>query len=220
MKQNKTYVVFVDLDKTLLTINSGKELVLTAYKNKYMSKIDFAKAVIISLLFKFNLTTELKITMLMAKWLKGISETKFEELANFVVETKLIKNFRQSVISEIEFHKKQGGKIVILSAALTYICKPLANHLELDDVICSGMEATNAVFTGKPIGQICIGKEKEVRARQYCLDNSFELQEAYCYGDSYSDRFILSEVGNPVCVEPDKELMELAKKMNWKIVRR
>ncbi len=218
MKQNKTYVVFVDLDKTLLTINSGKELVLTAYKKKYMSKIDFAKAIIISLLFKFNLTTELRITMLMAKCLKGISETKLEELANFVVETKLIKNLRQSVINEIEFHKKQGAKIVILSAALPYICNPIAKHLHLDDVICSGMETLNNVFTGNPIGQICIGEEKEVRARQYCLDNSFELQEAYCYGDSYSDRFILSEVGNPVCVETDKGLMKLAKKVGWQVM--
>ena len=81
----------------------------------------------------------------------------------------------EDMIKEIEYHKKQGASVVILSAALCYICKPLSKHLGTNDVICSEMEVKQGIFTGKPKGEICIGKEKEIKAREYCVEKSYNL---------------------------------------------
>ncbi|RLD78078.1 MAG: hypothetical protein DRJ10_10900 [Bacteroidetes bacterium] len=218
MEQNKTYVVFFDLDKTLLTINSGKELVLAAYKKGFISTLNLVKAIILAIIFKLRLKNVVKLTELMAKWLKGISETELSELSKQIVKHDLIYKIRPEMAQEIGHHKKKGACIVLLSAALPYICKPIAKHLEFDDVICSNMETVNNVLTGKPLGLICIEQEKEIRARQFCVDNSYQIKDAYAYGDSFSDRFILKSTGNPICVAPDKKLRKFAENMGWTIM--
>lgn len=201
-----------------MSINSGSAMVWEAYKEGLMSTRDLVKAVMLSLMYKLRLKNPLKAAESMAKWLKGIPETSIIELSKKLVEEKLIQMIRPSMIQEIEQHKKKGANVVILSAALPYICMPIANYLGIDKVICSAIETSNGMFTGKPIGQICLGKEKEVRARQYCFDKSYDIREAYSYGDSYSDRFILQSTGNPISVTPDKKLRKLAEMMNWPIM--
>ena len=218
MAQNKTYIVFFDLDKTLLSINSGKELILLAHKKGLMSTRDLIRAIILAIIFKLKLRNPIVVTRLMAKWLKGISEKELSKLSGQLVEQSLIGKIRPSMIQEIELHKKKGAHIVLLSAALPYICEPIAKHLALDNVICSSMETAEGMFTGKPLGNICIGEEKEIRARQYCDEKSFQMQNAYAYGDSYTDQFILKAVGNPVCVAADKKLRELSSKNAWKMI--
>jgi len=218
LAQNKTYIVFFDLDKTLLSINSGKELILLAHKKSMMSTRDLIRAIILAIIFKLKLRNPVIVTKLMAKWLKGISEKELSDLSRQLVEQSLIGKIRPSMIQEINLHKKKGAHIVILSAALPYICEPISKYLVLDDVICSSMETAEGMFTGKPSGNICIGKEKEIRARQYCDKKSFQMQTAYAYGDSYTDQFILTAVGNPVCVTADKKLRALSKKHSWKMI--
>ncbi len=218
MSEKGTYLVLFDLDKTLLTTNSGKVLVWASYKKGLLTTLNLLKAIILSLIYKLRLKNSVKITELMVKWLKDVPETSVKDLANNVVKRKLIHMLRPSMIREIERHRAQGAHIVILSAALPYICWPLANHLKLDDIICSSMEIENGVFTGRPDGKICIEKEKEIRIQQYCLDKSYNLEETYCYCDSYSDRFALELAGNPICVAPDKRLRKLAKIRKWPVM--
>ncbi len=218
MTQNREYIAIIDLDKTLLTVNSGKIFVLSAYKKGHLSIYNLVKAIILSIMYKLWPKSAIKITELMVKWLKGVPENTVEELAKQVVKQELVHTLRPSIIQEIEKHKKQNAHIVILSAALPYICKPIADFLKLDGIICSAMETVQGIFTGKPKGKICMGQEKETRIRQYCLNNSYNLQTAHCYGDSYSDRFVLEVSGNPICVAPDKKLKKLAETKNWLVM--
>ncbi|MCK5774930.1 MAG: HAD-IB family hydrolase [Bacteroidales bacterium] len=215
MSSKENYIVFIDLDKTLLTVNSGKVLAWAAYKEGLLSNRNLIKAISLSLIYKLHLINSVKTTVLMVEWLKGLSETAVENFAKKVTEQKLINLIRPSMIEEINKHKKQKARIIILSAALPYICQPLANHLNLDGVICSTMEIDQGLFTGKPQGKMCMEEEKAVRIREYCQKNNFNLQDAYCYGDSYSDRFVLDIVGNPVCVNPDNRLDKLAIAKAW-----
>jgi len=218
MKQKGAYIVFIDLDKTLLITNSGKVLAWAAYKQGLLSTPNLIKAISLSVIYKMQLLGTVKITELMVKWLKGISEKKVEAFGNLLVNQTLVNMMRPSMLKEIEKHKKQAAHIVLLSAALPYICQPLSEYLKLNDVICSAMEIKEGNFTGRPLGKMCIEEEKEVRARQYCWDHSYQLSEAYYYGDSYSDRFILKEVGNPVCVAPDKRLHKLSVMKKWTLM--
>jgi len=215
MTSEEKYIVFFDLDKTLLTVNSGKVLAWAAYQEGLLSNRNLIRAIFLSIIYKLHLINSIKITVLMVEWLKGLSETAVQSFAKKVVEQKLIDLIRPSMIEEINKHKKQKARMIILSAALPYICQPLANHLNLNGVICSTMEIEQGLFTGRPRGKMCMEEEKTIRVRKYCKKNAFNLQDAYCYGDSYSDRFVLKIVGNPICVNPDKKLYKLAMIKNW-----
>lgn len=219
MGQKEKYVVFFDLDKTLLSVNSSVPLILAAYKKRLLKTSSLLHAIILSVIYKMRLGNTKKITESMASWLKGIPESTVIELSKQLVEKRLIHKIRPAVTEEINRHKAKGARLVILSASMPYTCKPIATHLKIDEVICSSMEVVEGIFTGRPQGNICIEQEKEIRLRAYCHDSAFNLKDAYCYGDSYSDRFIMKICGYPVCVYPDSRLRKLAETRNWLLLK-
>jgi len=218
MSINKSYVAFFDLDKTILSVNSGKILVLAAYKKGLLSNTNFAKAIVLSLVYKLHLINNIKITELMAKWLKGVKKTELENLSNTIIRKTLLKNIRLIIKKEIDLHKNNNAQLIILSASMPNICIPIAKYLEFDDIICSKMEIVNNLYTGKSKGKICMGEQKAFLLKEYCINNSFNLNKAFYYGDSISDKEALEIVGNPICIFPQRKLLRIAEKNNWKII--
>lgn len=213
----KEYVAFFDLDLTLINGISGKILMQLSYKTGIMSKKHLLQGFAFSLLHKFNLMNPERIMDKMVNNLKGISETTITDMIkdNFDKEFKRI--IRKEAKSEISRHKSSGGKTVIISASVPYICEPIKDILGMDDIICSRLEIEDNKFTGKPNVSFCYGKEKYLRAIEYCDINNFSFTDAYFYSDSISDLPLLQIVGNPVCVCPDDSLRQIAKESKWKI---
>jgi len=214
----KKYIVFFDLDQTLTNTISGKELAKGAFRKGLLTHWDLVKAIVLSLLFRFNLKGQLKIIDDMVSWVKGIPEKTIIDLCNQVFHEVLLPSVYSGARSEIEFHRSQNARLVILSSALTPICREMAKNLKMDDILCSDLEVMNGFMTGRPVGHLCFGSEKSVRLKEYCRINSFPRSDAWCYGDSISDLSALEAVGNPVCINPDKELKKTATKRGWKIL--
>jgi HAD superfamily hydrolase (TIGR01490 family) len=141
------------------------------------------------------------------------------ELCSELSREVLLPSVYKEAVGEIEFHKTNNAKIVILSSALTTVCQEMAKHLNIDDIICSELEVKNGCLTGRPLGHLCFGEEKAVRLHGYCAKNNSSPSDAWYYGDSISDLPVLKAVGNPVCVNPDKKLRKTALKRDWKILR-
>ena len=218
MVEGKKYAVFIDLDKTLLSVNSGKALVWLAYKDGLLPLKSLLNAIYTSIVYKLSIKNPSLVVLDMVKWLNGLSENDIINTSNKVINSYLLEKIRPSIVKQIEYHKKLGGDVVLLSASLQYICKPIAKFVGINNVICSYMEVKNGVFTGKPEGEICIGLEKRKKAEEYCKQNSYNISEAFSFGDSITDRYIMESVGNQICVKPDKELQKLANEKNWRII--
>jgi HAD superfamily hydrolase (TIGR01490 family) len=154
----------------------------------------------------------------MVSWVKGIPENSIEDLCTEVFKEVLMPSVYKDALSEIELHRAKNAKIVILSSALTAICRQMTEHLNLDDMICSELEVNDGLMTGRPLGHLCFGEEKAVRLKRYCEIFNFVPSQAWFYGDSFSDIHALNVVGNPVCVNADNKLIHTAKRRGWKIV--
>jgi hypothetical protein len=50
-------------------------------------------------------------------------------------------------------------------------------------------------------------------------ERDLDLDESWAYSDSASDLPMLRAVGNPVAVNPDPELAEVAKREGWRVMR-
>lgn len=94
----------------------------------------------------------------------------------------------------------------------------VADHLGMDDIICSDLEVTNGYLTGKTIGHLCFGEEKKIRLIKYCEINNTNPSDAWYYGDSIADLPVLLSAGNPICINPDKKLKKEAHKRGWKVL--
>jgi phosphoserine phosphatase len=123
------YIAFFDLDGTLIDANSGKELILYAYKKGFISWLDLLRGIYLSLLYRFEIKDTIKIINSMVVWLKGVSESDLISLSEEIFTDHFIKSIRPEMVAEIMFHKKKGGMVVILSSAIMPVCKVIADHL-------------------------------------------------------------------------------------------
>jgi len=212
------YIAFYDLDQTILKGNSATSLVEESRKRGIMSPGQFRNAIFLSILYKLNLGNPTKMIVRMLSWLKGIEETTFTELCNDVFKGLLLNSIRPEMLQTMEEHRKEGGAVVLLSSASAPVCAPFAAHLKMDEVICTHLESVNGVLTGSAGGKLVYGKEKKVQLLSFCKTHHYSPEEAYYYGDSYSDHHVMEVVGNPVAVSPEKGLLKIATSRNWLIL--
>ena len=215
--EGKSYIAFFDLDHTLIMANSGKLLIKEAREKGLMTSFDLTRALWLSFLYKFSLRNTEKIIAGMLQWLEGVPEKKVNELSTEVFLKKMAGVIPDAARKEIIRHQERNGAAVILSSALCPLCQAVAGHLEMNDIVCTRIETTDGICTGRPSGRLCFGKEKVVRLREYCERNNSRVEDAWYYGDSYSDLPVLQIAGHPVCVNPDKKLLKAAIKYSWRV---
>jgi putative phosphoserine phosphatase/1-acylglycerol-3-phosphate O-acyltransferase len=218
-KNTEKYIAFFDLDKTITGSVSGKELAWEAFKRGFMNPLGLVRAIYLSMLFRLKLRDPYKIIEAMTGWTAGMAEKDMIQLSSEVLHSVLMPSVYEEARKEIEMHKTNGARVVILSSSITTICMEMANNLGIDDVLCTELEVENGYLTGRPSGRICYGAEKLTRFKDYCEKNNAIVSETWYYGDSVSDLPVLCLTGKPVCVNPDKELVKEALKRGWKIVR-
>ena len=215
--KDKSYIVFFDLDLTLSKAISGRALAKAALKHGLMKGSDIATALSYGALYRLRLVDPVKIIGRMTSWVKGISEKQLGDLCSEVFIKVMLPSLHTEAFEEIKMHKADNARTVILSSSLWPICRAVADHMGIDDVICSELEAENGILTGRPKGNLCFGNEKLVRLRKYCEKLNSSPSLAWYYGDAVIDAPALSIVGNPVCINPDKKLRRMAEEKNWRI---
>jgi HAD superfamily hydrolase (TIGR01490 family) len=215
--QGYDYIAFFDLDLTLTKAISGRALAQRAFKKGFMNSSDLAIALFLSIAYRLGYADPVKIMGKMLGWVKGLPEQKLTDLCSEVLNEILIPSIYSEVDNELQMHKSLNAKTVILSSSLIQICQGMADHLKMDDIICSKLEAKDGYLTGHPEGNLCYGREKFIRLAEYCEKYNTSVENSWYYGDSISDLPALEAVGHPVCVNPDKQLRKIGAEKNWKI---
>lgn len=113
----------------------------------------------------------------------------------------------------------RGHDVVLVSGALDFIIKYLAEYLGATDIIANRLELKDRFATGKLLRPVVAGPEKAKLVRDHARAHDHDLDECFAYSDSYSDVPMLSIVGNPAAVNPDRKLRLLAETYDWPIIR-
>ncbi len=216
-RDNPAYIAFFDLDRTISAAISGRALAKAAVKRGLMKYSDLLAAIYLGLTYRFGIGDDDKIMEKMTGWVKGLPEEALKSLCSVVVEEVMIPAIHKEVISELEMHRSANARTVILSSTLIPVCRAMADHLKIDDVICSDLEVINSTLTGRPVGKLCYGDEKLKRLHEYCEKNNSTPSQAWYYADAIVDLPALSIAGFPVCVNPDRKLRKKAVQKGWKI---
>jgi HAD superfamily hydrolase (TIGR01490 family) len=154
----------------------------------------------------------------MLSWLKGLQEESIMTLSREIFDLMIKDTIRPEILETIREHRANKGAVVLLSSASTPICQPVSQHLGLDEMICTRLESKNGILTGRTLGKLVYGTEKKVRMLEFCAENNFDPMDAWYYGDSHTDRYVMEAVGNPVAVSPDKKLLKIVRMKNWPIL--
>lgn len=184
----------------------------------FMSRREFRQAIYYSLVYKFDLKDANEIVLSMMQWLRDLKEDDVNNMAREKIVPYLLEMVRPEILDEIAMHRANNAKVILLSSALPYLCNPVADHLGMDEVVCSHLEVKDGHFTGNAKSKLVFGREKAVRMQSYCESKGLPLDTAWYYGDAFTDRFVMLSVGNPVAVKPEIKLRWMASRRGWKIL--
>jgi phosphoserine phosphatase len=94
----------------------------------------------------------------------------------------------------------------------------MASVFEFDGGIGMRSEIRDGVYTGRPAGPFTYREGKAEAIREVAAREGYDLAESFAYSDSESDLPMLRAVGHPVAVNPDAELLRVARAEGWQVV--
>ena len=116
----------------------------------------------------------------------------------------------------IEEHRLAGREIVIVSSSGADVVEPIGEMLGADRVIGTRMVTVDGRYTGD-IEFYAYGENKAVAVREVAEASGYDLAECYAYSDSITDLPMLSAVGHPTAVNPDRGLRKAALERGWPV---
>ena len=119
----------------------------------------------------------------------------------------------------IRTHRAAGRKVFLVSASPEEVVAPLAQYLGVDEAIATRAELDEqGRYTGRT-ERYCYGPEKVVAMGEVAVRDGIDLAASYGYSDSATDVPMLEAVGHPVAVNPDRELLRVARRNGWEVRR-
>jgi len=149
---------------------------------------------------------------------EGVSEDRLVALAEETFERVFKPNIYPGAKELIRTSLAKGHEVVLVSGALDFLMKLLADHLGATSVIANRLELKDRFCTGKLLRPVVAGPEKARLIREHARANGHDLDDCFAYSDSYSDVPMLSVVGHPACINPDTKLELLARAYHWPVV--
>ena len=218
MNLKSNTAAFFDFDETIIDINSSKVGFKWLYENKLLSKWFIIKVIITGLLYEANLISEKRMADGMVIFYKDKKLSFFADRAEEFYNDLLKPHLIPKVVDKINYHKEKGHILVLVSGSIRYYLEPVAKELGFDHLVCTELEeGANGLLTGKPKGQICLGKNKQLMTEKLVDELNISLDDSYAYGNSQADIELLRMVGNPTAVNPNKQLRKIALQKNWPI---
>jgi len=211
-KMARIEAAIFDLDGTLIPRNSTEKIIV----RHFVKNLSFSLSGTLLYLVESARHKDFKSSK---AYYHGIKYATFLTAVNkYFSEVSLNEWISERAIHEIERHREEGRKLILLTGAPEEAAVRFGKVLKFDLVVSAKIKVVNGVITGKTEGPYPYGKKKRdilIKLSEY---HNIELNNSYGYGDSFADRFFLNIVGNPVAVNPDKKLKRYAVHKGWKIV--
>ncbi len=188
--QSKACAIF-DLDGTLLSGPSSEGrffLYLVFHGVISLKHIAFY-------LFNFLLTWRLRQNK---AFYRGLEVRRLRKLAKVFAERHLKNSLAPEGLKRVKEEKRKGRRTVLLSGCPQFLLDFIAQYTGCDEAIGLNLEVKNGVFTGKYIPPYPFGRGKMLLVESMQCDR----KESSGYGNHISDRYFLSLLKEPYCVNP------------------
>ncbi|MDE3025041.1 MAG: HAD-IB family hydrolase [Acidobacteriota bacterium] len=207
---------FFDLDRTLLRRASALALAGTFRERGLISRSQLAKAAGWQLLFVLRGASHEAVRRAAEDGLvllRGFTPDEMREVVAEAMEPVLKPLVYAEPLHLVEQHRERGEDVYIVSASLQEIVEGIAEELGFDGALGTVCEVVDGTYTGKAIRAL------HAENKAACIrELHYDLSECTAYSDSHTDLPFLEAVGNPVVVNPDRELRGIAADRGWPIL--
>lgn len=215
--EQRTGAVFVDLDRTLLRGASG--LVLSAAMHAE-GLFEGRRSLPGERLFyaTYDLLGESIPFMAMVRaaprFVRGWAVEAVHRAGQLAAPelAALVQPYAPAVLAE---HRAEGRRLVLATTTPVDLITPFAELMGFDDVIATRYARRQGHYTGGIEGPFVWSRGKLEAVRGYAGRHGVDLAKSHAYSDSVFDLPLLSSVGHPHAVNPDRRLRALATLRRW-----
>lgn len=126
----------------------------------------------------------------------GMSKSDFKKRAEEFSSTLLPRMLRSDAMARLRWHREQGHRCVLVSAAIEDYLIPWARAAGFESVLATRLEVdSGGNVTGKFSGRNCYGAEKVRRLKEQI--EGLRKHSTYAYGDSRGDKELLEIADHP-----------------------
>lgn len=148
----------------------------------------------------------LEVASIYLESMKGLNRNEIEFITNQVIKLKGDRVYRFTR-DRIEWHREKNHKIIFISGSPDYLVSKMASKYGATDYRGTKYYVGNdGNFTGE-IAQMWDSENKHEAIMDFVSEYNLNLSKSYAYGDTNGDYSMFKLVGNPIAINPTKELL-------------
>lgn len=212
---------FFDLDKTLIAGSSAFYWARAAASSGLISRRSLAVDAWENAKFRLRGSTDEAVEQVWeraGRMIAGQNESHFRRLAPQVL-IGILPRLYPEIIRIAWDHQEAGRPVYIATASTQDTADMVASVLGLDGAVGAPLEVVDGVYTGRLAGPMTYREGKLDAIKALAERDGLDLSQSWAYTDSESDLPMLNAVGNPVVVNPDRELADVAEQKSWPVIR-
>jgi HAD superfamily hydrolase (TIGR01490 family) len=213
-----TAAAFFDLDKTIIARSSTFAFGRTFMRDGLLSPTTVLKGMYAQAVYQLVGADHDRMEQMRAAMLeltRGWEAERIRRLVREAMEEVVAPLVYQEALDLFEEHRAAGRDIWVVSSSGEEIVVPFAGYLGIRNVIAtiSGVD-DDGRYDGT-LQFYAYAGNKATAIRQVAEARGYDLGDCYAYSDSITDLPMLSTVGHPMAVNPDRELRAAAQAMDW-----
>ena len=215
-----TAAAFFDLDKTIIAGSSTLVMGRTLMKDGLISPTTVVKSLYAQVVYQLVGADHEKMEQMRhaaIELTKGWEAERVRRLVRETMETVIAPLAYAEAIDLIGDHQQAGRDVWIISSSGEEIVEPFAEFLRVRDVIATRSGIDDAGCYDGTLEFYAYAGAKATAIRQVADVRGYDLDACFAYSDSITDLPMLSVVGHPVAVNPDRELRAAATAMSWTV---
>ncbi|UWZ36970.1 HAD-IB family hydrolase [Dactylosporangium roseum] len=210
---------FFDLDKTVIAKSSALAFGRPFYRDGLISRRDVIKGAYAQLIFRVGGGSDeqsmTKTRDYLAALVKGWRAEQVRQIVRETLDELINPYVYAEAAALIAEHRAAGRDVVLVSTSGDEMVRPIGELLGISDIIATRMNVgEDGCYTGE-IDFYAAGPNKVVAVKELAATRDYDLSESFAYSDSVTDAGLLSLVGHPTAVNPDRGLRRIAVERDW-----
>lgn len=118
----------------------------------------------------------------------------------------------------VERHRRRGDLLVVITATNAFVTAPIVERFGIPHLIATEPEQVDGRYTGEVAGMPAFREGKVKRLDLWLAEMGCSLAGSTFYSDSHNDIPLLERVDHPVAVDPDPDLLAVARQRGWALM--
>ena len=211
---------FFDVDNTIIRGASAFHLAAGLYRRGFFRKRDLWRYGYHQLRYRLLGEDKDQIDALRTEALeimRGHSVAEVTAIAEDIYDEVLCLRIYPGTQRLLDQHRADGHGVWLVTATPVEIASLIARRLGATGGLGTIAEHRDGYYTGRLEGDMLHGEAKAAAVRALAQAEGIDLSRSYAYGDSLNDVPILSSVGRPCAINPERRLRRYAAEAGWPV---